>query len=257
MQADGGTTQAPISAGEAPTFFISDLHLDASRTRITEALRHFLEEIACDAQAVYILGDLFDSWIGDDHNDRYIRSIKKLLADACKNGVTIYFMHGNRDFLIGDGFAADTGAVLLAENTVVDLYGEQVLLLHGDALCTDDQAYQEFRQRVRTPEWRRKILAKPLFVRRLIAAYLRFKSRRANRGKTETIMDVTPQAVIDTFERFKVKKMIHGHTHRPKRHRVQLADADGERIVLGDWGTESWYLRADSTGQELVAFSQT
>lgn len=244
-----------MAADLAPRYFISDLHLDASRVAVTEAFRTFITEISLDASAIYILGDFVDAWIGDDNHSPYIENIKSLLAARTSSGTSIYFTHGNRDFLIGDKFATETGVVLLEENTVIDLYGEKALLLHGDSLCTSDVAYQNFRKKVRDPRWQRKMLRYPLWVRKLIAAYMRYRSRVANTNKAENILDVSPEAVSLIFSQFEVNKIIHGHTHRPNRHHLEIAGEPCERIVLGDWEKSGWYLRADPKDQELIQFT--
>ncbi len=246
-----------MPAGASATYFISDLHLEASRQRIVEAFADFIAHTCENAEAIYILGDLLDSWIGDDHNTPFINTIKAILAARSAGGTPIYFIHGNRDFLLGEKFARDTGIRLLAEQTVIDLYGERVLLLHGDTLCTDDIAYQNFRRKVRDPHWQRRLLRYPLLMRKLTAAYFRYRSRRANADKATQIMDVAEASVRETLDAFEVRKMIHGHTHRPQRHPFVWRGEPCERIVLGDWESHGWYLKADPRGQELVKFAIT
>lgn len=243
-----------MSSEQAPTFFISDLHLDESRTQVTEAFRQFLSKTAKGARAIYILGDFVDAWIGDDDSSRFIRRLKSDIAQCVSSGTSVYFIHGNRDFLIGRRFADDTGIKMLDEHSVITLYGEKVLLLHGDTLCSDDEAYQRFRAKVRNPAWQKKVLKLPLFIRRLMAARMRAKSRRANANKAEEILDVSDNTVLDTFTKYRVKKMIHGHTHRPKRHLIEHNGKTLERIVLGDWEDYGWYLRADTNGLSLEKF---
>nr|WP_086932248.1 UDP-2,3-diacylglucosamine diphosphatase [Agarilytica rhodophyticola] len=246
-----------MSADSSPVYFISDLHLEASRPLIAEAFKNFLTDTAKDAGAIYILGDLFDSWFGDDNNPKFIRDIKRCIKETAERGVKVYFLHGNRDFLIGEQFAREANLALLDEYTLIDLYGEKVLLLHGDTLCSEDIAYQAYRKKVRSDEWQENILSYPLWVRRLIAAYIRFRSRKANNNKVSEIMDVTTSTVAETFKNHHIKKMIHGHTHRPKKHQLELDNVQHERIVLGDWEEFGWYLRADPQGQELVRFPIT
>jgi len=235
-----------------PTYFISDLHLEASRPDISEAFQQFLARITGKAEALYILGDFFNAWIGDDDNSTFIAKIKALLAKSTEAGLPIYFIHGNRDFLIGQRFADDTGVVILPEHHIVSLNGEKVLLLHGDSLCTDDTAYQDFRAKVRNPRWQKKVLAYPLFFRRWLAAYMRYRSRNSNSNKPENIMDVCEKEVQQQLCDFEVNTMIHGHTHRPDRH--QYPASNSERIVLGDWEQKGWYLKADTDGMTLVDF---
>ncbi len=236
------------------TLFISDLHLDPSRPQITKAFLRFLFNQASKAEALYILGDLFEIWIGDDDDSDFVVHIKEALQRYSASGVPTYFLHGNRDFLVGEQFAEDTGITLLEEITVVDLYDEKVLLAHGDTLCTLDLEYQEFRSQVRSQAWQAQVLSQPLAVRRQMAAELREKSQSMNAMKAEDIMDVTPEEVISLMEAEGVQKMIHGHTHRPNRHRVDLGENTGERVVLGDWGEKGWYLNVEPDNWSLVNF---
>ena len=172
-----------MAKDRAPTYFISDLHLEASRPHVTRAFKTFLSTTARGARAIYILGDFVDAWIGDDDASEFARELKTALAKSASSGTRIYFIHGNRDFLIGKKFADDTGVSLLDEHTVIPLYGENILLLHGDTLCTDDEGYMKFREKVRTPSWKKKILRYPLFLRKMLAAHLRSKSRKENANK--------------------------------------------------------------------------
>ncbi|MFT5083001.1 MAG: UDP-2,3-diacylglucosamine hydrolase [Lentisphaeria bacterium] len=241
-------------ADNPQTYFISDLHLEASRPAVAEAFFQFLHHTAKNAEAIYILGDFFNAWIGDDHRTPFIDRVKQNLRQCANRGTRIYFMHGNRDFLIGDRFAAETQLSLLDEETVIDLYGHSAVLLHGDSLCTDDIEYQKFRDLVREPSWQNQKLAYPLIVRRAIAAYMRFRSARINSNKRKDIMDVTQKSVDDVLRRTQVNLMIHGHTHRPKRHVFTEEDQQCERIVLGDWDEHGWYLLVQRSGFELISF---
>jgi UDP-2,3-diacylglucosamine hydrolase len=217
------------------TLFISDLHLDESRPRLVAAFEELLAGEARGARALYILGDLFESYIGDDDdaplNARVAHATRKL-RDA---NVPVYFMHGNRDFLLWQDYAERAGMTLLADPTVVELAGERVLLMHGDTLCTDDVEYQKFRALVRDPQWQQAFLAKPLAERRAFAAQARGESRKHTASAKPEIMDVNQIAVEATMRRHGVRRLIHGHTHRPATHRFDLDGAPAERIVLGDW----------------------
>ena len=199
------------------TYFIADLHLSAERSDISQCLFQFLEHDARQADALYVLGDLFEAWIG---------------ADA---GVSIFFIHGNRDFLIRERFAKQAGFTLLPEQVVIDLYGTPTLITHGDELCTQDVAYQKFRKKARGWWWPRLVLRLPLSTRRKIAENGRATSKENQKQLTTDIMDVTPQEVIDTMSRFNVTRLIHGHTHRPAIHDLTVNGQPAQRIVLGDW----------------------
>ncbi len=233
------------------TLFISDLHLHESRPQITRAFFHFLHTQAINAESLYILGDFFDAWIGDDDDAELPQQVADELLALTRNGVTIYFMHGNRDFLLGDSYAKKSGMIIIPEGTVIDLYGTATLLVHGDALCTDDKDYQAFRAMVRSAQWQQQVLAQPLAARRALAAQLRDKSQSMNSLKAADIMDVTPAEVVKQMEEAKVQVMIHGHTHRPARHKLLANNRPAERIVLGDWHDFAWCIRADSNGMEL------
>lgn len=217
------------------TLFISDLHLDDARPRLVEAFEDLLASEARSMQALYILGDLFESYIGDDDdaplNARVARTTRKV-RDA---GVPVYFMHGNRDFLLGRDYAGRAGMTLIDDPAVVELSGERVLLMHGDTLCTDDTAYLQFRKLVRDPAWQRAFLAKPLAERRAFAAQARGESRRHTASAKPEIMDVNQAAVETAMRAHGVRRLIHGHTHRPATHHFNTDGLKAERIVLGDW----------------------
>lgn len=232
------------------TLFISDLHLDESRPAVTRAFFQFLAEHAATADALYILGDFFEVWIGDDDDDPFNRTIVDALAQL---NTPLYVMCGNRDFLLGQRFAAETGATLLTDPTVIDLYGQPVLLMHGDSLCTRDTAYMAFRQQARSPAWQQAMLSKPLAERRAIALHLRQQSQNNNNLKAEDIMDVTAEEVILEMSAAGVTTLIHGHTHRPARHQVSLDQQDGERIVLGDWHANAWWIAASPGAIDLLS----
>jgi len=243
----------------SPTIlFIADLHLDPARPEITRLFQQFLEREARGAQALYILGDLFEAWIGDDDDAPLAGEVAVSLRAVRDAGVPVYFMHGNRDFLLGHEYAARAGMRLLPDPSVVMLYGEPVLLMHGDLLCTDDVAYQEFRAQSRSPAWREAMLAQPLAIRRALAGQARTASqahqqalKTENRAQFETITDVAQRAVESTLIRYGVKTLIHGHTHRPAVHAVQVAGTPCTRIVLGDWYEQGSVLRVDANGYRL------
>lgn len=232
--------------------FISDLHLDAERPAATELFIEFLRTEAVEASALYILGDLFEAWIGDDDTEPSHAPIVAALAELRQRGVPCYFMHGNRDFLVGEDFAATTGCRLLGEWHVVEIFGERVLLTHGDLLCTDDEPYQALRATVRDPAWQREFLAKPLAERRAIADSLRRRSRTETAAKPAEIMDVNPGAVADALRRHDVGVLLHGHTHRPGVHALSVDGKPATRIVLGAWHEEGSVLRWDADGFRLA-----
>lgn len=239
------------------TLFISDLHLDETRPRIVELFDRFLANEARHADALYILGDLFEAWIGDDDDAPWLAELADALRRLRDAGSRLYFLHGNRDFLVGADFARRCGVELLPESVVVDLYGRKALLLHGDTLCTADVEYLKFREQVRNPLWQQMILGQSLDNRRALAGALRNESKMAGSNKSMTIMDVTPEEVVRAMESENVDLMIHGHTHRPARHALVAGGKPAERIVLGDWtATQGWYLKADQGGEiELIAFA--
>jgi len=237
------------------TLFISDLHLDDRRPETTALLHEFLQAEAIHADALYILGDLFEFWLGDDVPSKCSVEVAAALNRLRQKGVPCYFMHGNRDFLLQDRYADLAGLELLPEEHVADLYGEQVLLMHGDSLCTDDIAYQQFRTMVRNPAWQRDFLARPPQERLQIALQARDASA-AHKGNVDmNIMDVNQDEVKAAFERHDVLRMIHGHTHRPATHDLQIKGQDAQRIVLGDWYTQGSVLRVQKGSYELSALS--
>lgn len=234
------------------TLFISDLHLHESRPQVTRAFFHFLYTQAIHAEALYILGDFFDAWIGDDDDSELVQDVANGLHKLSELGVAIYFMHGNRDFLLGNTYANKAGMILIPDGKVIDLYGTPSLLMHGDSLCTDDVEYQQFRTMVRSPQWQQQILAQPLAARRALAAQLREKSQSMNSLKADDIMDVSPTAVVAQMEAAGVTRLIHGHTHRPARHPLIINGKPAERIVLGDWHDSGWCIKADQKSIELI-----
>ena len=240
------------------TLFISDLHLDASRPSITELFGHFLLREARSADALYILGDLFEAWVGDDDPSEVGAYVAENLRQVADSGVPISFIRGNRDFLVGPDYAARAGFRLLPDPAVVMLYGKPVLLMHGDLLCTDDVAYQAFRAQTRDAAWQQKFLSQPLPARLAFAAQARAASqahqsgmKKSDNAQFETVTDVTPSAVEASFTRFGIDILIHGHTHRPKQHALQVDGRDCQRIVLGDWYEQGSVLRVNADGMQL------
>ncbi len=234
--------------------FISDLHLDATRPDATQAFFHFLKQRAAKAEALYILGDLFEAWVGDDDDNPMALQVIDALAELTAGGTPAWFVHGNRDFLVGEDFSARTGMALLPESSVVELAGERVLLMHGDSLCTDDRDYQEFRTMVREPKWQEQFLALPLMARRALAAQARDASRISTSGKAMEIMDVNTTAVARAMQTNSVLRLIHGHTHRPAVHEFELEGEAATRIVLGDWFQQGSALECDENRFRLAPF---
>jgi UDP-2,3-diacylglucosamine hydrolase len=245
-----------VSAGA--TLFISDLHLDAARPEITGLFLTFLRTEAAQAQALYILGDLFEAWVGDDDPDPEMARVQDGLAQLTRSGVPCYVMHGNRDFLLGRRFCSRTGARLLKDGSVIELHGHRVLLLHGDTLCTDDHDYQRLRRTLRNPFTRTLLRALSLKQRQRLAQKLRQGSKAHLSdlsARMPDIMDVNNEAVTGAFRRHRVRWMIHGHTHRPAVHNVQVAGRTATRIVLGDWYEQGSVLRWDESGYALQTVS--
>ncbi|KRG43509.1 UDP-2,3-diacylglucosamine hydrolase [Stenotrophomonas pictorum JCM 9942] len=242
------------------TLFISDLHLDPSRPAITELFLDFLRDQARQAQALYILGDLFEAWIGDDTPSSAADAVATALRALHDAGVPVYFIRGNRDFLLGNDYAARAGMRILPDPAVIELYGKPVLLQHGDLLCTDDTAYQAFRTQTRDPAFQAQFLSQPLQARIAFAQQARAASqahqsemKEGDRAQFETVTDVAPAEVAATFQRYGVDTMIHGHTHRPAIHALKVGGRDCTRIVLGDWYEQGSVLRVDADGFTLDA----
>ena len=247
------------------TLLISDLHLHPGAPEITEGFLRWLEERACGSDALYILGDFFEAWIGDDLLDlvgadpsgnadlaaRIARALRRLADDGTK----IFLMHGNRDFLLGERFAREAGATLLEDPSVVALGGKPVLLMHGDSLCTRDEAYQAFRAQARHPLWQQQVLSMPIEQRVALASQLRAQSGEANSNKAEDIMDVTPEEVVKVMAEHGVTTLIHGHTHRPAVHELEVDGQPAQRIVLGDWQPgKGWEVVVDGGAPQLSDF---
>ena len=237
------------------SIFVSDLHLTPDRPRATEKFHEFIAGTAAGAQAVYILGDLFEYWIGDDDlGDPFNASVADALRALSAKGVPLYFMHGNRDVLVGDGFAQRCGAKLITDPLLLDLFSTKTLVMHGDTLCTDDLEYQKFRIYAHDPENQRKFLSQPLAARRKQFMGWRAESEKSKLGKSAEIMDVTPAAVEKTLREHGYPRLIHGHTHRPARHDIEVDGAKCERWVLPDWYGRGGYLALDDVGPRLVSF---
>ncbi|MBL4941997.1 MAG: UDP-2,3-diacylglucosamine diphosphatase [Colwellia sp.] len=234
------------------TYFIADLHLAQNRPDITACFLRFLKTDAIQAQTLYILGDLFEAWIGDDDDSSYLATIAKALTTLASFGTKIYFIHGNRDFLLGKEFAIKSTMTLLPEVDLIDLYGQNVVIMHGDTLCTRDIAYQKFRQKSRSWWWQALIKSLPLFVRKKIAANYRQRSAAATAIKSQDIMDVTPNEVVKSLEKHQCQLMIHGHTHRPAIHELMTNGKTAKRIVLGDWYDQGAWLKVTPTSIELL-----
>jgi len=235
------------------TLFISDLHLDPERPAVTELFLDLLDTRARAADAIYILGDLFEAWVGDDDTGSMNLAVCEGLKKCAVAGTPVFILHGNRDFLLGPRFAAASGCTLLGDPALIDLYGTPTLLMHGDLLCTDDTEYMAFRTMVRDSEWQRELLSKPLEERQQMASEMRDRSREQTGGKPESIMDVNKEAVIKTMTDHQVQRLIHGHTHRPAIHDLLISGEPAQRIVLGDWYEQGSLLECTASGCRLEA----
>ncbi len=233
--------------------FISDLHLTSERPAANEAFFEFVEREAPGATGLYILGDLFEFWVGDDDlGDPLNAIVAGFLANAARGGTPVFLMHGNRDFLMAGAFCKAAGATLLADPTVVDLFGTRTLLMHGDTLCTDDAAYQAWRNTCRSDDWQKPFLAEPLESRRGRMLELRRKSEKDKKAKPATIMDVNDAAVREVLRAHDCTRLIHGHTHRPAHHSLEVDGRACERWVLHDWYSGGGYLEVGAAGAKLV-----
>lgn len=246
-----------------PTWFISDLHLDISRPAVTTQFLQLLQQLEeKNTRSLYILGDLFEFWIGDDvlyHPlGKPLLPIINALHSLSHSGCKIYFIHGNRDFIIGEMFAEQTGAELLPEHQVIDLYGEPVLIMHGDTLCTDDHQYQAFRTLSRTTEWQQQLLSLEIPERIQQAMAMRAESAKTTQQQHEGILDVNQTTVEVVMQKYGVTRLIHGHTHRPAVHNFEFANGQqAQRIVLGDWYDQQSHLKYGADGFELLANNTT
>jgi UDP-2,3-diacylglucosamine hydrolase len=227
--------------------FLSDLHLSFDKPQITRHFIHFLQTKARSSKAVYILGDLFDAWVGDDDFTKPNAQIRLELKQLTDFGVKIYFQRGNRDFLIGQRFANETGVILLDDYAVIDLEGQRTLLTHGDLLCSDDLPYQIFREKSRSSKWQQNVLSKPLWLRLIAARWYRLRSFWHKRKKNYDIMDVNQQTVENEMKKYNCTRLIHGHTHRPAKHEFILNGQKSERFVLSDWNND---------GGEVLVFGE-
>ena len=234
--------------------FISDLHLEAQRPDITRAFLRFLEEQASQADALYILGDFFEVWLGDDNPDSLADQISAALLALSRQGTAIYLMHGNRDFLIGKAFCRRSGATLLKDPTLIQINGERVLLMHGDSLCTDDIGYMRMRRWLRNPLSLFILRNLPLKTRHRIGRKLRNESQTRTRYKSLDITDVNQDEVLRVMRAHDVNTLIHGHTHRPAVHPFEINGKAVQRIVLGDWDKAGWVLEVGASGYHLASF---
>ncbi len=231
--------------------FVSDVHLDTTAEDATAQFLTFLREQAAGAEALYILGDLFEAWVGDDDEEPGNRRVCAALRELTEGGVACFALHGNRDFLLGPGFSARSGCHLLTDPIILELAAERVLLTHGDALCTDDHSYQGLRSIVRDPVWQRRFLALPRAHRERLADEARAGSRRHTARTVPDIMDVNPAAVTAAFRAASVSRIIHGHTHRPGVHELEVDGRPVQRIVLGAWYEQGSFLRYERGQYEL------
>jgi UDP-2,3-diacylglucosamine hydrolase len=248
------------SAGK--TLFTSDIHLDSENSVITHSFLDFLENRAKGAEALYVLGDLFEVWVGDDDNSVLNSRVAKAFATLADSGTPVYLMHGNRDFLLGNAYAERCHATLLKEPTIIECHGRRIVLIHGDSLCTRDVEYMKFRRMVRTERWQAEFLEKSLVERHMIAQQARMQSKAHSSLKPSDIMDVTPLEVLNLLQELQVNCLVHGHTHRPAVHTIRLQTPindklEAQRIVLGSWDNKGWALELGEDGFDLKYFAHT
>jgi UDP-2,3-diacylglucosamine hydrolase len=241
------------------TLFISDLHLDADMPAITQCFLNYIGK-AAGSDALYILGDFFEVWVGDDDRNQLTDTVARALTDLAATGTKISLMHGNRDFLLGKAYAERCSAQLIEDPTVVDCYGQKLVLMHGDSLCTRDLEYMKFRKMVRSERWQHDFLERSLVERHMIAQQTRQQSKEQSSHKASDIMDVTPQEVLDMLYDKQANMLIHGHTHRPSVHTIRLQEPINDqhealRIVLGSWDSKGWALEFTKQGYDLKHFS--
>jgi len=241
-----------INNKKSVIYFIADLHLAPNREDITTCFIDFLNQQAPFAHQLYILGDLFESWIGDDDNSEFVQTIADALFKLSQHGTKIFFIHGNRDFLLGEKYAKRCGMTLLDEVTLIDLFGQPSVIMHGDTLCTRDIAYQKFRKKSRSWWWQTLVKALPLTYRRNKAAIYRQRSAAATAMKSQEIMDVTEGEVVKCLENNQCQLLIHGHTHRPDIHHLDANGEKAQRIVLGDWYEQGAWLKVTPDDIELL-----
>ena len=231
--------------------FISDLHLSENTPSVTEGFFEFLKTAAQELSHLYILGDLFEAWVGDDDNSELATNVMQKINRATRNGLEIFFIHGNRDFLCGQKFAEQSNITLLPDPFFLNFFDQKIALSHGDNFCTEDLEYIKFKKKVRSEKWQQEFLQKPLDDRLNIASNMRDASQKNNSNKDISIMDVTPNAIQEFFAEHRIDLLIHGHTHRPNTHQIN----SGTRIVLGDWHKTGWCLMLDEQQQELKEFT--
>jgi UDP-2,3-diacylglucosamine hydrolase len=231
--------------------FISDLHLSENTPSVTEGFFKFLKTAAQELSHLYILGDLFEAWVGDDDDSQHAMSVMQKINHATRNGLEIFFIHGNRDFLCGQKFAEQSNLTLLPDPFFLNFFDQKIALSHGDNFCTEDLEYIKFKKEVRSEKWQQEFLQKPLDDRLNIASNMRDASQKNNSNKDISIMDVTPNAIQEFFAEHRIDLLIHGHTHRPNTHQIN----SGTRIVLGDWHKTGWCLMLDEQQQELKEFT--
>lgn len=236
---------------------ISDLHLEEQRPDISRAFLRFLKTRAAQAEALYILGDFFEVWVGDDGMTPFQHEIASALRTLSDGGTRLYLMHGNRDFMIGQAFCKEAGCTLLRDPHVATLGGERVLLMHGDSLCTRDEGYMRMRRLLRNPLSLFILHSLSLARRQKIASKLRSTSKKETRMKASDIVDVTPDEVLRVMRKHQVRTLIHGHTHRPATHALQIDGQAAQRIVLGDWDRQGWALQIDASGFQQAPFDLT
>lgn len=232
--------------------FISDIHLTQDRPENTQRFLAYLESLDSNVSDLYILGDLFDVWVGDDDPTPPNKPVKEALAKLTQRGVSVHFLAGNRDFLVGKEFFNTTQVSCLEDETVIDLFGEKTLLMHGDLLCTDDVQYQQIRQVTRSPAWRQETLSKPLEERLALGQHYRQESHLNKKGKSTDIMDVDETAVVNVLEKHAVQRLIHGHTHRPNIHTHTANSQPAKRFVLAEWDNQGSVLDWSENGYEII-----
>lgn len=237
---------------EQVSYFIADLHLAENRPDITACFLSFMKNDAIKAEQLYILGDLFEVWFGDDYKTELTQSVVDAIQMLTNAGTPVYFIHGNRDFLLGKNYAKQANMVLLPEKHLIELYGEKILLMHGDTLCTRDVDYQKFRKKSRSWWWQGFMTRLPLWLRKRIADNYREKSKQAQQVKSLDIMDVTTSEVVKDLEAYDCQLMIHGHTHRPNIHELTANNKAAQRIVLGDWYEQGAWLKVTPTTKTLL-----
>ena len=231
--------------------FISDLHLAQDRPENTQRFLAYLDALSADVSKLYILGDLFDVWVGDDDPTPPNTDVIEALASLAKKGISAFFLAGNRDFLVGNQFYQNSHVTALEDEYIIDLFGEKTLLMHGDLLCTDDVQYQQFRHLTHQVAWQQDMLAKPLAERLAIAQHYRQESHLNKKEKSASIMDVNERAVISMMEKHQVQRLIHGHTHRPKIHTHQVNGQAAQRFVLDEWASDGSVLEWRADGYKI------